>query len=137
MQLTVDFTNRYTDGLTNTLGISYHSTDDPQTLEAHLPCTAAVAQPWGCMSGGAFLALAENTAGVASMCVAPGYVVLGINVSANHVGALHIGETAIATARAQHLGRTLHNWLVEIRNDQGALVSSAQVTNFLIKEEEK
>ncbi len=133
MKLTVDFDNR-PDGLTRTLGIKYYSTDDPKTLEARLLCTPAVSQPWGCMAGGAMLALAENLAGVASMCLTPGYIVLGINISATHVSAVKTGDTATATAYLLRQGGTLHNWRIEIRNGKGELASEITVTNYTIKE---
>ncbi|MCD7714483.1 MAG: PaaI family thioesterase [Prevotella sp.] len=136
MELTANFSAR-PDGLTKTLAIEYHATPDPATLRATMRCTPAVAQPWGVMSGGAMLALAENLAGVASMCLAPGYMVLGINISATHVSPIKLGETAIATAILLRKGGTLHNWRIELRNPQGELASHITVTNYLIKEQEK
>ncbi len=127
----VDFSQ---DGLTRTLGIEYRSTDDPETLEARLVCTPAISQAWGYMSGGATLALAENLAGVASVCLSPGSKVLGINVSANHISPAKTGETVIATARLLRQGYTLHNWLVEVRNEEGAIISEVQVTNYAMKD---
>jgi len=123
------------DGLTKTFGITYHSTEDPDTIEAHMVCTEATSQPWGYMSGGAILGLAENLAGVASMCLSPDRIVLGINVSANHISSIHTGEQVIATARLLRKGKTLHNWVVEIRNEAGTLASHIQVTNYTIKEQ--
>ncbi len=136
MKLTFDV-NARPDGLTKTLGIKYYSTDDPATLEARLAWSPAVSQPWGFMSGGATLALAENLAGVASMCLSPGYVVLGIHVAATHISAVKKGETAVATARLLRKGGTLHNWRVEVRNEKGDLISEIEVTNYTIKEKEK
>jgi len=43
------------------------------------------------------------------------------------------GDTVTATAHILHKGRTLHQWLVEIRNTAGELVCSVQVTNYVIK----
>lgn len=122
------------DGLTKTLGITYHSTDDPDTVEAHFTCTEATSQPWGYLSGGAILALAENLAGVASMIISPDKIVLGINVSANHITSIRTGESVVATARIIRKGNTLHHWLVEVRNLEGGIVSQIQVTNYTIKE---
>jgi 1,4-dihydroxy-2-naphthoyl-CoA hydrolase len=129
-----DRVNNMKDGLTKTFGIKYISTDDPNTLEARMTCTEATSQPWGYMSGGAILGLAENLAGVASMCISPDRIVLGINICANHITSIHTGEEAIATAILLRKGNTLHNWLVEVRNAKGVLVSEIQVTNYTIKE---
>lgn len=129
--------NNINDGLTKTFGIKYISTDDPNTLEARMTCTEATSQPWGYMSGGAILGLAENLAGIASMCISPDRIVLGINICANHITSICKGEEAIATATLLRKGNTLHNWRVEIRNSKGTLVSEIQVTNYTIKEKRK
>lgn len=122
------------DGLTKTFGIQYFSTDDPNTIEARMKCTASTSQPWGNMSGGAIIALAENLAGVASICLSPNKIVLGINVCANHISSIYKGESVIATARLLRKGNTLHNWLIDIRNEKGDLISEVQVTNYTIKQ---
>lgn len=120
------------DGLSKTLGITYHATDDPETIEARLTCTEGTSQPWGYLSGGATLALAENVAGMGSMCLCPDKVLFGINVSANHMSSARIGETVIATARIIRQGGRLHHWLVEVRHaETGAMVSEIMVTNYV------
>ncbi|MCD8282472.1 MAG: PaaI family thioesterase [Prevotella sp.] len=134
MKITVDF-DKYPEGLSRTLGITYHSTDDPATVEARLECTPAVAQPWGVMAGGATLGLAENAAGIGAMGVSPGYVELGIQAAATHMSPVKLGETAIATARLLRKGGTLHNWRVEIHNGGGKLISEVEITNYTIKEQ--
>ena len=94
-------------------------------------------QPFGYLSGGASLALAETLAGYASMLLlAPGLVPVGAQVSANHVHALAVGETVRASARLVHLGRSTHVWNVDITREAGAvetpeLVSTARVLNHL------
>ena len=122
------------DGLTKTLGIEYLPTDEPDTVEARMTCTEAVSQPWGYMSGGAILALAEHLAGVASMCLSPEKAILGINVCANHISSARTGETVTATAKLLRKGGTLHNWLVTVHNENGAIVSEIQVTNYTLDE---
>jgi len=126
-----EFANNHLDGLSEVLGITYHSTDDPQTIEGHLTCSKSCTQPWGYLSGGATLALAENTAGVGSMCLAPGKMVLGINVSANHMSSAKLGETVIATARIIRQGMRLHQWLVDVKKEDGTMISEIMVTNYI------
>lgn len=126
-----EFANNNLDGLSVALGITYHSTDDPQTLEAHLVCGKATSQPWGFLSGGATLAVAENVAGVGSMILSPGKMVFGISVSASHMGSAKIGEKVIATARIIRQGGRLHNWRVEVRKENGDPVSDIMVTNYI------
>ena len=43
------------------------------------------------------------------------------------------GDTVTAFARLQHKGRTLHQWQVEIRDSAGDLISSVQVTNYIVR----
>ena len=126
-----EFANNNLDGLSEVLGITYHSTDDPQTIEAHLTCSKQTSQPWGFLSGGATLALAENVAGVGSMCLVPGKMVFGINVSANHMSSARIGEMVIATARIIRQGGRLHQWLVDVKKEDGTMISEIMVTNYI------
>ena len=89
-------------------------------------------QPFGFLSGGASLALAENVAGVGSLALCPGKISVGINVSGNHVKAVLEGDCVEATARLLHKGRTLHQWQVTICNSEGELISSVSVTNYIM-----
>ena len=89
-------------------------------------------QPFGFLSGGASLALAENVAGVGSSSLCPGQMCVGIEVSGSHVKAVSEGDTVTAVARLQHQGTTLHVWNVEISNSAGELISTVRVTNYII-----
>ena len=51
-------------GLSLTLGMEFFSTDDPNTCKATMRVDERNRQPFGFLSGGATLALAENLAGV-------------------------------------------------------------------------
>ena len=42
------------------------------------------------------------------------------------------GDTVTATARILHKGKTLHQWHVEINNEKGELISSVEITNFVM-----
>ena len=89
-------------------------------------------QIFGFLSGGASLALAENLAGVGSLALCPNNICVGINVSGSHVKAVLDGDTVTATAHILHQGKTLHQWHVDIRNEAGDLISSVEVTNFVM-----
>lgn len=120
------------DGFSRTLGITYHATPEPDTIEARLTCTEGTSQPWGFLSGGATLALAENVAGMGSMCLCPDKIIFGINIAANHMSSARIGESVIATARIIRQGGRLHHWMVEVRHaETGAMVSEIMVTNYI------
>ena len=118
--------------LSTALGMEFISTPEPDTCMARMKVDERNRQPFGFLSGGASLALAENLAGVGSLALCPGKISVGINVSGSHLIAVEEGDTVTATARIMHKGRTLHQWLVEIRNTAGELVCSVQVTNYVL-----
>lgn len=120
------------DGLSNTLGMEFISTPDPDTCQARMKVDERNRQIFGFLSGGASLALAENLAGVGSLALCPNNICVGINVSGSHVKAVLDGDTVTATARILHKGKTLHQWHVDIRNTAGDLISSVEVTNFVM-----
>ena len=120
------------DGLSKTLGMQFVSTPDPDTLVATMKVDERNRQPFGFLSGGASLALAENVAGIGSLALCPGRVAVGINVSGSHVLAVSDGDTVTAYAHIVHKGRTLHTWQVDIKNTAGDLVCTVQVTNYVI-----
>lgn len=120
------------DGLSNTLGMEFISTPDPDTCQARMKVDERNRQIFGFLSGGASLALAENLAGVGSLALCPNNICVGINVSGSHVKAVLDGDTVTATAHILHKGKTLHQWHVNIRNGAGDLISSVEVTNFVM-----
>ena len=120
------------EGLSTTLGMEFISTPEDDTCMARMRVNERNRQPFGFLSGGASLALAENLAGVGSLALCPGKISVGINVSGSHLIAVEEGDTVTATAHIMHKGRTLHQWLVEIRNTAGELVCSVQVTNYVL-----
>lgn len=120
------------DGLSNTLGMEFISTPEDDTCMARMKVNGLNRQPFGFLSGGASLALAENVAGVGSMALCPGKISVGINVSGSHLKAVLEGDTVTAYAKLQYKGRTLHQWQVDIKNTAGELISTVQVTNYVL-----
>ena len=120
------------DGLSNTLGMEFLSTPDPDTCGARMRVDESSRQPMGFLSGGASLALAETLAGAGSATLCPDKICVGIQVSGSHVRAVPEGDTVTALARIVHQGQTLHVWNVDITDDQGCLVSTAHVTNYIL-----
>ena len=125
------------DGLSQTLGMEFISTPEPDTCQARMKVDERNRQVFGFLSGGATLALAENLSGVGSMALCPNKICVGINVSANHVKAVLEGDTVTATARILHKGRTLHVWHIEITNSAGELISAVDITNFILNQSKK
>ena len=120
------------DGLSKTLGMDFISTPEPDTCMARMKVDGRNRQVFGFLSGGASLALAENLAGIGSMALCPGKICVGINVNGNHVKAVLEGDTVTALGRIIHKGKTLHVWHIELSNGKGELISSVEVTNFIM-----
>ena len=117
--------------LSTRLGMKFVSTSEPDVCVATMPVDEHTRQPYGVLSGGATLALAETLAGAGSMTLCPGHVCVGINVSANHVRSAYEGDMVTARARIINQGKHLHLWQVEVSDSKGALISSVQVTNYV------
>ena len=106
----------------------------PGEARARMEVTHTVCQPFGFLSGGASLALAETLAGYGSLALCEeGEVPLGVQVSANHVHAVPLGGVVLAVARIISRTRSLHVWNVDITDEEGRLVSTSRVTNCIKK----
>ena len=118
--------------LSTALGMEFISTPEDDVCMARMTVDERNRQPFGFLSGGASLALAENVAGVGSCSLCPGKMCVGIEVSGSHVKAVAEGDTVTATARLTHRGTTLHVWNVDIRDTTGDIISTVRVTNYVI-----
>ena len=119
--------------LSTALGMEFISTPEGDTCMARMKVDERNRQPFGFLSGGASLALAENVAGVGSSALCPGCACVGIEVSGSHVKAVAEGDTVTAYARLLHQGTTLHVWNVDIKDTADNLISNVRVTNYIIK----
>jgi uncharacterized protein (TIGR00369 family) len=120
--------------LSTALGMEFISTEEADTCMARMKVDERNRQPFGFLSGGASLALAENLAGVGSSSLCPGCACVGIEVSGSHVKAVIEGDTVTAYGRLQHQGKKLHVWQVDIKDSAGDLISTVRVTNFIIRQ---
>lgn len=118
--------------LSTALGMDFISTPDDDICMATMKVDERNRQPFGFLSGGASLALAENLAGVGSTALCPGKICVGISVSGEHVKAVVEGDTVTALAHLVSKGRKLHVWDVNITNSAGELISTIHVTNYII-----
>ena len=123
--------------LSTALGMHFISTPDEDMCMATMKVDERSRQPFGFLSGGASLALAENLAGVGSSALCPGKICVGISVSGEHVKAVSEGETVTAMAQLVSKGRKLHVWDVKITNSEGDLISTVHVTNYIISPKKK
>ena len=123
--------------LSTALGMHFISTPDDDMCMATMKVDERNRQPFGFLSGGASLALAENLAGVGSSALCPGKICVGVSVSGDHVKGVEEGDTGTALAHLVSKGRKLHVWDVQINNSNGELISTVHVTNYIITPKEK
>ena len=123
--------------LSTALGMHFISTPDDDMCMATMKVDERNRQPFGFLSGGASLALAENLAGVGSSALCPGKICVGVSVSGDHVKAVEEGDTVTALAHLVSKGRKLHVWDVQINNSNGELISTVHVANYIITPKEK
>ena len=120
--------------LSTALGMEFISTLEDDTCMARMKVDERNRQPFGFLSGGASLALAENVAGVGSSALCPNCACVGIEVSGSHVKAVAEGDSVTAYARLLNRGTTLHVWNVDIKDSSGELISNVRVTNYITKQ---
>ena len=119
--------------LMGNLGIQY-TYASPDRIEATMPVDERTRQPFGILHGGATLALAETVAGLGSMITCqPDEIVVGMQVSGNHVSSAHEGDTVRAVGTIVHRGRSSHVWNVDVFTSTNKLVSSIRVVNSIMK----
>lgn len=124
-------TNKNT--LMEQLGIEYTELSKG-VIKGQMPVDHRTLQPVGILHGGASLAFAESLAGMGSTLLIDlkKFISVGSQVSANHVG-MAVKGVVTGEARIIHQGKTTHLWNVDIKNEEGKLVSSVRVTNLIIK----
>lgn len=119
--------------LIGNLGIQYTYASHGR-IEATMPVDSRTRQPFGILHGGATLALAETVAGFGSMMLCPpDEIVVGMQVSGNHVSSAHEGDTVRAIGTIIHEGRSSHVWDVNIYTSTDKLVSAVRVVNNVLK----
>lgn len=90
-------------------------------------------QPTGHLNGGATLALAEVTAGMASQTLCqPGKFPVGQHINATHLQPIKIGQNLIGRGRLRHHGKRTHLWQIDFFDEAEQLISLVEVTNFII-----
>jgi uncharacterized protein (TIGR00369 family) len=110
------------------LGIEFTEAGEDY-LAARMPVDHRTRQPIGIMHGGASCVLAETVGSTAAQfCVdmAKHYCV-GLDINTNHVRAVREGYV-VGIAKPYHLGRSTQVWGIEIRNEEGKLVSVTRLT---------
>lgn len=107
----------------------------PDYLVATMPVNARTVQPFRILHGGASVVLAESLGSIASMLCIPDHsthTAVGLEVNANHLRSVPEGKTVTATCKPLRIGRTVHVWNIEIRDEQGDLSCISRLTVSII-----
>ncbi|MGI8749481.1 MAG: PaaI family thioesterase [Thermoleophilaceae bacterium] len=114
--------------LDDVLGFSFGHADS-ESARGHFEVTDRVRQPFGIVHGGAYAAMAETLASVATYMQVKdeGNIAVG---QSNHTSFLRpVSEGTIrAEARRRHRGRTSWVWEVDFTDEQGRLCALTRVT---------
>ncbi len=116
-----------------TLGIEYLEVREGYVY-ARMFVKKELSQPYGMLHGGASMALAESIGGAGSSVYVDikTHIIRGMQLSANHVKAAKVGTYVYATATILHKGRQTHVWNIDVKNEDGDLVSTCRLTNFIM-----
>lgn len=114
--------------------LDIHFTDVGEDfIEATMPITSKVHQPYGIMHGGASIALAETVGSVLSVISVDSkkFKAVGLQMNANH---LRPKKEGMITARAEFIkkGRSVHLLKIEIKDEEGKLLTYCQFTTSIV-----
>ncbi len=130
---TIDDLNRkYGDGLVQYLGI-FFSDRGEDYLEASMVLKSHMMQPMGIMHGGISSFFAELLGSAAGNCCVDSslYRCIGLDLNSNHLRMAMKGVVK-GVAHPYHLGRRTQVWSIEIRNDEGDLISINRLTMLVV-----
>jgi 1,4-dihydroxy-2-naphthoyl-CoA hydrolase len=105
-------------------------------LTAKMPVDHRTVQPFRILHGGASVVLAETLGSVASvMCIADmsKQQAVGVEINANHLSSAREGSVVYGTVRAIRVGRTMHVWNIEIKDEGGKLVCVSRLTVMIVE----
>lgn len=101
-------------------------------LVAKMPVDHRTVQPMRLLHGGASAALAETIGSTASvLCIEDLNTqgVVGIELNINHLNSAKEGQGFVyATAKPAKVGRSIHVWQIEIRDEAERLISVSRLT---------
>lgn len=120
--------------LGSALGIQFTELGDDY-VSATMPVNASTVQPFRILHGGASVALAETLGSVAStLCIEDlsAWTAVGLEINANHLKSVREGGTVTGTCRPVRVGRQVHVWQIEIRDEKGDLSCISRLTVTIV-----
>lgn len=103
-------------------------------LQARMPVDHRTVQPFRILHGGASVSLAETVGSVASLlCLddVSTQMAVGLEINANHLRSARQGFVT-ATARPARIGRQIHVWNIEIKDDEQTLICVSRLTMAIV-----
>ena len=127
--------NSYTsNSVVGHLGIEFTEFGD-DFISAKMPVDDRTRQPFGVLHGGSSVTLAETLGSMASTLVIENvntHVPVGVEINANHLISVKKGFV-YGKATPIRIGRTLHVWNIDIKNEDGKMVCVSRLTVAVIK----
>lgn len=119
--------------LIDTLGIEFTEIG-ADYITAKMPVDERTFQPMGLLHGGANVALAETLGSAGT------YLTIGtkthygvcIEINANHVGSVMEGYV-YGRAEIVHEGKSTHIWKIEIKDEEGRMISMSRLTMMILE----
>jgi 1,4-dihydroxy-2-naphthoyl-CoA hydrolase len=105
-------------------------------MVAKMPVDHRTVQPFRILHGGASVVLAETLGSIASvLCITDmsKYQAVGVEINANHLSSAREGTVVYGTVRPIRIGRTMHVWNIEIKDERGKLVCISRLTVAIVE----
>lgn len=127
------FLNNMPDNMGHALGIEFLSFK-PDEVKASMPVDENTIQPFGLLHGGASVALAETLASIGAWMNIEdeNKTAVGVEINANHVRAMQIGNTVTGVATPIHKGHKTHVWETRIYSPEQKLVCVSRCTLAIV-----
>ena len=104
-------------------------------ITAAMPVNEKTVQPFRILHGGANVTLAETLGSVAStLCIEnlSTHAAVGLEINANHLKSVREGKRVSGTCRPVRIGRQIHVWQIEIRDENGDLSCISRLTVAIV-----
>ena len=104
-------------------------------VAATMPVNAKTVQPYRILHGGANVVLAETLGSIAStLCIEDptAQTGVGLEINANHLKSVREGGMVTGVCRPIRIGRQIHVWQIEIRDESGDLSCISRLTVAIV-----
>ncbi len=116
------------------LGIEFELVSRSE-MRATMPVSQNTVQPFGILHGGASVALAETLASIGAWLnlVDESQAAVGLEINANHIKTVRLGQTVTGIAKPIHRGAQTQVWEIRIEAEGGKLVCISRCTLAVVK----